>query len=159
MSFKCMTMGADPIVIHFIGAMTEDADLSMLKVPTNVKLELELSQLVSINSIGIRELRGWTSGLNNTDLKVTFAPKCFIDQVNMVPDLIPRNAEIVSFYVPYYAEDSGEETRALFTVGREFVPDEGSGYKLNLPIVSDSAGNPMEPDVVPDTYFAFLNKR
>ena len=159
MSFKCMPMGSDPIVIHFIGAMTEDADLSMLRVPSTARLEIELSQLTSINSIGIREMRNWSNSLNNQEIKITFAPKCFIDQVNMVPDLIPRSAEISSFYVPYYSEDSGEENRSLFTLGAEFIPDEGSGFKLNLPTVSDSSGNPMEPDVVMESYFAFLNKR
>ena len=159
MSFKCLCLGSDPIVIQFIGAMTEDADLSMLRFPSTARLELDLSQLTAINSIGIRELRNWSGRLQNSDLKVMFAPKCFIDQINMVPDLIPRTAEITSFYVPYYDEESGEEQRSLFTRDREFTPDQGSGYKLNLPTVVDSSGHAMEPDVIASSYFSFLNKR
>lgn len=158
MSFKCMPMGSDPIVIHFIGAMTEDADLSMLRVPKAARLEIELSQLTSINSIGIREMRTWSQSLENEDIKVTFAPKCFVDQINMVPDLLPRRAAIDSFYVPYYSEQTGEESRALFTLGTEFTLGE-DGFKLNPPVVSDSQGGAMEPDVVMDNYFAFLNRR
>ena len=158
MSFKCMAMGTDPIVIHLIGAMTEDADLSMLRVPSQATLEIELSQLTSINSIGIREMRTWSQALTNKAIKVTFAPKCFVDQINMVPDLLPRTATIESFYVPYYSEQTGEETRVLFTLGAEFSFGE-DGFNLNPPAVNDAQGNPMEPDVVMGTYFAFLNRR
>ena len=158
MSFKCMPMGSDPLVIHFIGAMTEDADLSMLRVPKTARLEIDLSQLTSINSIGIREMRTWSQALENREIKVTFAPKCFVDQVNMVPDLIPRWTIIDSFYVPYYSEQTGEESRALFTLGTEFS-FEDAGFKLNPPLVSDTQGNQMEPDVIMDNYFAFLNRR
>ena len=158
MSFRTLVHGNDPITIQFKGAMTEDADLSLLRLSPNAALELDLTELTSINSIGIREFRNWSLKLDNRNMKVIFAPKCFIDQVNMVPDLLPRWATIESFYVPYYSEQSGEESRVLFTAGQEFVID-GAQVQMRLPDVKDSKGNVMEPDVVTENYFGFINRR
>lgn len=72
----------------------------------------------------------------------------------MVQGFLPTNGKVASFYVPFYSDESGEDKSVLFTQGKEYT-DSGLGA---LPEVKDSAGKPMEMDVVEAKYFKFLKK-
>jgi len=75
----------------------------------------------------------------------------------MIPDLIPAQAKVISFYVPYYSEESGEERMVLFSSGQQFVVAD-CGCQMREPVVLDGSDSPMQMDVLREKYFRFLAK-
>ena len=85
---------------------------------------------------------------------VEFNDNPVVDQINMVQGFLPATGKVISFFVPFYNEDSGSEKSILFSYGREYT-EEGVS---KTPDVLDDAGKPMEMDVVEAKYFKFLKK-
>ncbi len=139
--------------IQFFGSIDENFEFpSFDKVPALV--QLDLSKVTGINSRGIRDWIDWISRFINTRLELHQCPKLIIDQINMVQDFVPSAALVMSFFVPYYCEDSEEEKQVLFKRGTEFEKGQ-----VNPPAnVKDSAGNTMEIDVIESKFFQFLYK-
>ena len=154
---KVLISGRENLVVRLSGKLNEGAELSMVSVPQAKSIEIDLSELTLINSMGIRDFRIWAQGLQAEIMTLSFCPRFFIDQVNMVVDFLPKHAKIASFYVPYYSEETAEEKSVLFSRGQQFK-SEGGQVKLDLPAVTDAAGNAMEIDTITDRYFAFLAK-
>jgi hypothetical protein len=71
----------------------------------------------------------------------------------MVAGFLPQGTTVTSFYVPYYADTSGNEKMVLFENGREF----GAGGLKPPAEVKDDSGEVMEMDVIEAKYFKFLN--
>ncbi len=155
-AFRVLITGRDKLLVRLIGPITELADFAPVKFPALKPVEIDLSEITAMNSVGIREFAAWTSGLQNAIIEFSHCPKFFVDQVNMIRGLIPARSKILSFYVPYFNPETEEEKRVLFGLGLEF---EGSGatVKINLPTVTGSEGKPMELDVIPEKYFKFLH--
>ncbi len=156
-AFRALITGNEKLLVRLIGPVTELADFGPLKFPSMKPVEIDLSEITAMNSIGIREFAAWTSGLQNAIIEFSHCPKFFIDQVNMIRGLIPARSKILSFYVPYYNSETEEEKRILFSRDLEF---EGSGaeVKINMPQVAGKDGAPMELDVIPEKYFQFLQQ-
>jgi hypothetical protein len=73
----------------------------------------------------------------------------------MVQGFLPATGRVLSFYVPYYSEETGNEKLVLFRYGHEFT-DQGM---QNVPeIIKDDDGSEMEIDVVDSKYFKFIKK-
>lgn len=146
----------DALVLSFEGSVDEDAVFSSIQADGADKLVMDLEKITSINSCGIREWIKWIKTLPPTS-KITYkkCPKVIVDQINMVAGFLPENAQVESFYVPYFSEDSGNEKMVLFTRGKEF-----SDSGLNAPeeIKDEESGDVMEMDVIEAKYFKFLNK-
>ncbi len=140
------------VVTGYIG---EDTQFNAYFFDGKTSVEMDLSQVKGINSIGIVEWKKWMNTVGEAPITFVNCPKFFIDRVNMVENFLPTQAVIVSFYVPYYSEDSGEEKFILFRDGIEF-----KGRDMRVPLeVRDSQGQVMEMDVVESIYFKFLRKR
>lgn len=135
----------------------DEKSLATLQIPEHLDLHLHLDQLRGINSLGVRAFVNWASPLKNAKILIYDAPKCFIDQVNMVDGFLPKQARVRSFSVPYYSESTGEETPVLFSVGINFYLYEGQ-WKFSFPEVHDSNGQLMSVDIQPERYFRFLEK-
>lgn len=71
--------------------------------------------------------------------------------LGLVKGLLNANTKVVSFYIPFYSEKTGERADLLVRDGRDFSA--GRKPKFNPP--NDRNGEPMEMDVL-DDYFAFL---
>ncbi len=144
-------------VLTFSGQVDEDAVLTESDLTHAKKIVFDLAQINSINSCGIREWIKWIKTTPaQTQLVYKNCPKVIVDQINMVAGFLPENGRVESFFVPYYAESSGEEKMILFQRGKEFK-DNGelmppSGVK------SDKSGEEMEIDVIESKYFKFLKK-
>ena len=142
-----------------LGGLIENDEkaFSELQIAADHDLELHLDQLRGINSLGVRAFVIWSSNLQNKKITVHDAPKCFIDQLNLIAGFMPPQTQVRSFYVPYFSELTGEEENILFIVGINFYLFE-ERWKLALPEVRDSQGHLMSIDVQAERYFKFLEK-
>jgi len=137
------------------GSIDEDAILSNISFDDAQKIILELGQISSINSCGIREWIKWLkSAPSGAAITYRECPKVIVDQINMVSGFLPEGAVVESFYVPYFNESTGNEKMVLFRSGQEF----GSS-NVNPPAeVKDENGELMEMDVLEAKYFRFITK-
>jgi hypothetical protein len=118
------------------------------------ELHIEFSPDFMLNSLGICDWVIWLAPVADKPNIKIFLHKCsvtVVQQINLVVDFVPSNAEIMSFYVPFYSEASNESRLILLEKGKNFFDG-----KLNLPEVLDSRGEPMDLDILPKTYFQFL---
>lgn len=157
MDFKVNISGTSPAVLRMSGKINENADLELIKIDPAVPLEIDLVGVTAINSLGLRSLRAFFLSLKNPVIQCSFCPRSFVDQLVIVRDLLPPHAKVISFYVPYYDEDSGEAKDVLFTRGVEYSVKDGN-VTLNLPKVTMDSGKEMEIDVVTSRYFSFLEQ-
>jgi hypothetical protein len=139
------------------GSLNEySSALDGVEVNPNFDLNLDLKDLTSINSLGIRNFHSWIYSIQCQRLRVLNCPRVFVNQLNLVAGFLPPKTEIESFFVPYYSEKTSEETSVLFTKFLEYKSVAGK-TKISFPRVTDSQGNTMELDVLEDNYFRFLD--
>ncbi|WP_413292810.1 hypothetical protein ACLSU7_15460 [Bdellovibrio sp. HCB185ZH] len=142
--------------ISLKGSLNEySSALNGVEVNPQFDLNLDLKDLVSINSLGIRNFHSWIYSIECQRLRLLHCPRVFVHQLNLVSGFLPPKAEIESFFVPYFSEASGEEVSVLFTKFLEYKIVDGN-VKISFPKVTDSKGNPMELDVLEEAYFKFL---
>jgi hypothetical protein len=154
MAFAIETQKAPPkISISIKGSIDEDASFVVQDFSGCTSIIVDMGGITAINSVGIREWIKWIKEFPTTaTLTVAKCPKIIVDQINMVSGFLPPGAIVESFFVPYFADDSGEEQMVLFTNGKEFkdgnlTPPQG---------IKDSTGAEMEMDVIEAKYFKFL---
>lgn len=136
------------------GVIDEDVDFATHSLAGATAVDLYLGELKSINSCGIRDWIKWMSTSGSAQIRYHQCPKIIVDQINMVQGFLPASGKVMSFYVPFYSDDSGTEKNVLFTHSKEYT-DQGV---TAIPEVKDDAGNAMEMDVVEAKYFKFLKK-
>jgi len=133
-------------------------DLPELKDIGNIHfLEIWLGPKVVFNSSGIRDWIRWLQPLASSKtvtIQLYECPESFIQLINMITDFLPSNAEIMSFYVPYYSEHTRETKRVLLTRGHEFLEE-----KFSIPEMRDKDGNVMEVDIDVNKFFKFLKPK
>lgn len=148
------------VILELHGQLMGDETSPIPPVEISPKKEytLDLSHFKAINSMGIRSFVEWMRNFEGIPVTVAYSPKFFVDQINMIVGLLPAQARIESFYVPYYSETADEEQSVLYRLGTEFMLD-GDHVSLRHPqTVPDTQGGIMEIDVIPDRYFKFLEK-
>lgn len=139
-------------VIYISGRIDDTFRETAEKLPLSGDLHINLKDLISINSSGIRE---WVVQMTKRKAAAIYLYECtkpLIDQANMVKDFIPANARIMSFYVPYYNEGNESEKNILFVYNKDYTSDQ----LMPLKPVFDDKGNEMELDVSEAKYFKFI---
>ena len=140
--------------VNVSGTIDEDVDFNAHSLAGAQAVDMNLGQIKSINSCGIREWIKWVGTAVGAQVSYAECPKIIVDQINMVQGFLPASGKVTSFYVPYFNDDSGEEKNVLFTLGKEFTES-----SVTPPAqVNDSGGKPMEMDVVESKYFKFIKK-
>jgi hypothetical protein len=140
------------------GSLNENASaLDGVVLNAGFNLHLDLRDLVSINSLGIRHFKIWINNIKCQKIRLFYCPRAFINQLNLVVNFLPDETEIESFFVPYFSETLAEEKMVLFTKELEFKKANGI-VTYNLPRVLDSQGHIMEIDCYKEMYFRFLEK-
>lgn len=122
-----------------------------------VFLEVWLGPNVVFNSSGIRDWLRWlrpAATQKGVTIQFFECPETFIQLANMISDFLPANSEVVSFYVPYYSEHTGETKKVLLTRGHEYFDE-----KVVIPELRDKEGNAMELDVDANRFFKFLKPK
>ena len=153
-AFKCITNETENETFwKFSGVMNEN-----FQMPTlfgKKRLTINLKDIQMINSYGIKV---WCKWVMQSKLlpKITLeeCPFVFIKNISAIKGFISGNMTIVSFFVPFFNEDSQERKDILFKVESDYTLD---GF-IKIPKVTDSKGAEMELDVNKTTYFAFLKK-
>lgn len=137
----------------FTGAIDESAQLPALtKARANVVL-VNMRKVSAINSAGTRNWVNWVGRLQAPkQLWLEECPAVFVRNLSLVKGLVNANTKIVSFYIPFYSEKTGERADLLVRDGHEFGT--AGGLKITPP--NDRNGEPMEMDVLPESYLAFL---
>ncbi|OFZ29065.1 MAG: hypothetical protein A2622_13315 [Bdellovibrionales bacterium RIFCSPHIGHO2_01_FULL_40_29] len=138
--------------VSISGIIDDTFGVVAAQLPLTGKLKVNLKNLKSINSTGIREWIKQMQRMKTAFIEFYECPKVFIDQVNMVQGFVPANGKVESFYVPFFNEENETEKNVLFKYGEHYT--EG---KLNpLPEIKDDTGAVMELDVVEAKYFKFI---
>jgi len=142
------------VKVTLAGTIDEDADFNPHGLQGASSVEIHVGNVKSINSCGIREWIKWVSTSGGAAVQYHECPKIIVDQINMVQGFLPTQGKVMSFYVPFYADDSGAEKNVLFKMGQEY----NEGGLTNVPEIKDDQGQAMEMDVVEAKYFKFLKK-
>ena len=136
----------DTHIIKFEGVIDEDVVFTPYDNFSKPNIIVDLEEVKSINSCGIREWIKWFRGLPNESLIFKNCPKVIIDQVNMVEGFVPDQSVVESFYVPYYGEESGVEKNVLFIEGTHYKEGE---ILVEEVIQDEESGEELEMDVIP----------
>lgn len=147
-------LSSEIVKVAIAGKIDEHANFEDLNLSKKSEVVVDLNLVDGINSLGVKAWIKWISSFPK--IKITFhnCPKIIIDQINMLPSFFPKNAKVMSLYVPYFNEDSGEEKYVLFKYGREFG-DAGVSFPTNI---TDGFGLPMEPGIIETRFFKFLSR-
>lgn len=149
------------------GIIDEDIELSQLLnhlkclAPKINEIHFDLSQIVRINSCGIRE---WFLLMKNlaplAPLRFFKVAECIFEQANMIPGLFGdvsrggRN-ELISFYAPYSCSKCRTEQRIL-------LEPNSIQYKLGQPQAPQSlcpqCKTPLQFEGVDSEYFQLLTE-
>lgn len=148
-------LSSSVVKISISGNIDENATFQEFDMTGKSQIEIDFNQVYSINSLGARSWITWLKKISQYKIQFVNCPKVLIDQINMISSLLPANAKIVSFYVPYFNEDSGEEKYVLFRQGREF-----SDSRVTPPKdITDQYNKPMEIGIIESRYFKFLKSK
>lgn len=149
-----MQKAGEKLNLTLAGTIDEDVDFNQIPITGSKQIDLQLTGVKSINSCGIREWIKWMGSATGAEITWHECPKVIVDQINMVDGFLPSNAKVMSFFVPYYNDDSGSEKNVLFRYGQEFK----EGALTPPAAVKDEDGNEMEMDVIEAKYFKFIKK-
>lgn len=119
-------------------------------------ITLDLSKVAYINSSGIKAWIEWKnkhlSDLK-TEVTVENCPECFVEQMNILINILPRHVVIKSFKVPYYIEDDDEIVEVTYNREEHF-----SGAEVKWESTMNIDGKEAEIDIEPKSYFKFLKE-
>lgn len=140
-------------ILTFSGALDESAHLPPLQETRANVVLVNMRKVSAINSAGIRNWVNWVGRVQAPkQLWLEECPVVFVRNLGLVKGLLNANVKIVSFYIPFYSEKTGERADLLVRDGHEY----GAGHALKFNPPNDKNGEPMEMDVLPESYLAFL---
>ncbi len=146
------TTNANETKIELIGTIDEKAFIPFY--PDVSILRIDFGRVSNINSVGVRNFLVWgEKHVHLKSIRLENCPAIFVKNFSSITGFLKPNMTVMSFFTPYYSEETQETVEIHLVKGRDFNYD----GMLNLPPVKDSQGNTMEMDVI-DSYFAFLQK-
>ena len=140
--------------VYFVsGDINEDSNLNTYNLPSG-KIRLDLSDLKSINSIGIRM---WINGLEKFNITPIYinCPHFFVSLLNMVRELFENKALIESFKIPVYCPACRENSDLTLRSGIDFSP--GKVFSYTFPKCKNDEST-LESIVDIDTDFYFIQE-
>jgi len=161
---KIKLESADKIqIVKMDGDIDENAKFPPVDTEGIKQFILDLKQVSTINSAGIREWIRWIEKIP-TQIEIAFrhCPRPIVDQINILKGFLPNNAEVESFYVPFYCERCGKRENKLYHRGIDFTKgsvDSPPKIKLEPPEDCEEKECPIELDVLEPKYFGFLKYR
>ena len=102
-----MNRQGSQLILQLSGIIDEDVDFTHHSLQNVQQIEIELSNVKSINSCGIREWIKWLTSAKEAKISFKQCPKVIVDQMNMVDGFLPINGIVESFFVPYYSDTTG----------------------------------------------------
>ncbi len=152
------TIEGSVLRLRFVGRFDEDAALMPIEFGKVSRVEIDLTEVKSINSCGVRSWIEWTSKFpKSIPISIFSAPKVFVDQLNRVAGFCPDQTKFESFYVPYYCELCSSSENTLFVAGNHYIGFQIRG--LRTPLTCKKCPDQiLIPDFSGATYFAFLKR-
>jgi hypothetical protein len=142
----------DETEVTFSGVLDEFAKLPELENEGG-RIRIDLSKVKMMNSEGTRLWCLWVQRFKPPGQVILEGCSFhFVRAFNVMKGFLPATFRVDSFVVPFFSEATGENVELQAVRGKHF--DETG--KMHFDEIKDSQGNPMELDVVPSTYFAFL---
>lgn len=142
--------------LHLSGALDESSNLSKLVSSTGL-LRLNLKDVQSVNSLGLRIFIEAMRALGTRDVEFHECSPAFVEAVNTVPLIVggqKRVSRIKSVVVPFTCYDGHKS--ALVTMIKDVSID---GRTINLPKVACpmcKQAVEIEGGMEPEDYFFFL---
>lgn len=146
----------DDVRLEFRGVLDEEARLPELKEPISGVLEIDLENLVMINSLGCRVWAHWIQkhAFAKGGVRILRCGPAVVHQMNVLQGFLPSHVRVDSFYLPYLCGACGREDRLLLTRGHEFAGRGTPTFSEVLPCPDCKAQ--MELEIMPERYFLFL---
>ena len=149
-----MKIDGDNRLISLTGIIDETFDYSDLILNPGKIYKIDLNEIKMINSTGIRE---WIRFIETLGPAVAIqyfnCPQIVIQQMNMVAGFLTANAKVVSFYAPYFCDDTDEEEHVLLNAS-QIVNFKAPKHTK----VQDGVEVELEFDAIEDQYFKFLKR-
>lgn len=142
------------VIVHMRGNLDEDANLQSLQLQPFSKIQLDLHAIDCVTSRGIRAWLLWLKGLDSTkEYTVRRCSRVFVNQANLVKDMLPKWMKVQSVNVSYYCDNCEHSTEADLQLVNSKPPQD-----LSETISCDKCGEMADLDIQPDRYFQFLNR-
>jgi hypothetical protein len=143
-----------------VGTINEDVNFGSVskflgELPSLSTLQVDLSQVININSCGVRE---WLLFMERTQprLPVQFSMvnETFIEQASVVPNLLGKaGTRIAAFEIPYFCASCNERTIKVFeTKDINLVNNEFSAPEVKC----EKCSSKLDFDALEEEYFSFL---
>lgn len=146
-------VAGETLMVQLIGDLAEGAVLP--EISSEPKMNINVGKITKLNSYGTRLWCIWVNKFKEpVHIYLEECPVIFVKSFSMVKGFLPENMEVLSFYIPFYSDATGERQDFLALKGKHFF----EGGKLDIPQLKDSKGNSMEMDIIPSSYLAFLNE-
>lgn len=143
------------------GPIGESCLLFTIKLDQVTQINLDMSKVTSINSIGVKHWIMWTLRIpRNCLVAIINCPYVIVSQASTVVGFVTPAFKIESFRAPFTCEDCSHEEICLLSRGKEYeYAISGSAPNLALPedmICGKCRKGKMEPDFLPEKTFKFL---
>ena len=145
------------LFVKFIGAIDENANYDSISFDNVKNAIFDFEDLKRLNSAGIQKWIKFLKAASSdifVELKNCSIP--IVNQLNNFPSFIPMdNIKILSFYAPYYCEETDKTYSVLLNVEKDFPNDDFEKPPVKL---SPGTGKIAEFDEIPSKYFSFLKR-
>ncbi|MCB0377244.1 MAG: hypothetical protein KDD33_02010 [Bdellovibrionales bacterium] len=139
----------------FSGAIDEEADFPQFG-PLGPEVIVDLKEVQSINSVGIRSWLIWFTDQKETLFIFEGCPKAVVMQMNMVEGFLPEKSKVHSMVMPFYCEKCDKEIDRLFEVGKQIlIQGEDVEVKFDASQICEPGCEP-ELDINKAKYLRFL---
>lgn len=140
-------------ILELSGDLDEHCQIPTFKENKNIRIKL--GKVTSVNSYGVKIWCQWINSHKEWGaILLEECPFVFVKNFHSVRGFLTPNVTVLSFYVPYFSDETDERKDVLFIRERDFTKD---GF-IRFPEVTDAKGIKMELDVIESSYFAFLKK-
>ncbi len=141
------------VLMEISGAI--DANAKFPPIQTRKPVRVKFNDVALMNSYGIKVWCKWSLEHQTLpSISLEGCPFVFAKNFSSIRGFLMPNMKVLSFFVPFYNDDSHETKNVLMTENSDFFAD-GS---FTIPKVADSRGAEMEMDVDKRSYFSFLKR-
>lgn len=153
LTYKFDSSDSSALKVFLTGELREDSQLPEL-LDSGPKLMINLDLVTGLNSVGTRIWCRWLGEANEkfSEIIIEEAPMLFVKAFGQIQGALTKKCKVGSLKVPYYSDSLGENKNVTVRLGEHYSFD----GPYALPKVNDSLGQPMEIDVIEDSYFSFL---
>ncbi len=114
-------------------------------------VQLDLNEISLMNSSGVKRWFKFIEAIPaSTKIIYQNVPPIIVTQMNIVEGFLSPNAEVETFYAPYFDDENDEEIKRLLK------PSDIVDKKA--PELKNDSGEELEFDALEETYFKFLDK-